>query len=189
LIIDDAHGTGVLGEHGGGSCEHFGIAGDRIIKMGTFSKSFAVTGGFVSCTKPIIDYLRFFARSYLFSAALTPVILATVLAGLDVMESEPDRRIRLLQNVAYARKKLFRFKLAAEPGAGIITLSVPAGVNVRNLSADFHKEGIFLSPIEYPAVPMNQQRFRISLMCEHTRADIDRLADTATAIWDKHKVW
>jgi glycine C-acetyltransferase len=188
LIIDDAHGTGVLGAHGGGSCEHFGIEGARVIKMGTFSKSFAVTGGFVSCSKPLIDYLRFFARSYLFSAALTPVILATVLAGLDVMEAEPERRIRLLENVAYARKQLARFTLAAEPGGGIITLKIPPGVNVRNLSADFHREGIFLNPIEYPAVPMNQQRFRISMMCEHTREDIDRLVDIAHKTWEKNNI-
>ena len=90
LILDDAHGTGVMGKTGRGTAEHFGFEGNIDISMGTFSKTFAASGGFVAASKPVINYLRFFARSYMFSASLPPTVIATILAGLDVIEKEPE---------------------------------------------------------------------------------------------------
>ncbi len=90
LLLDDAHGTGVMGKTGRGSAEHFGVEGLVDITMGTFSKTFATTGGFIASTGPIIEYLRYFARSYMFSASLPPVVAAAVIAGLDVIEQEPE---------------------------------------------------------------------------------------------------
>ena len=183
LVLDDAHGTGVMGAHGGGTAEHFGVVGDVPITMGTFSKTFAVTGGFIAGPKPVIDYLRYFARSYMFSASLSPAIVATVLAGLDVLEQEPERLWHLRQNVAYATSCLNRIGFAVRPETAIIPLHVPAWMDIRYASRLFHERGIFVNSIEYPAVPIAQQRFRISIMATHTGNDIDRLVHAVRDVW------
>lgn len=185
LIVDDAHGTGVMGDSGSGTSEYFGKSKEIDINMGTFSKVFAVTGGFVSAAKPVIDYLRFFARSYMFSASLPPVVVAAVLAGLDVIEKEPERRQMLFNNVKYAAENLRKFGFVTEPKAGIITLRVPENMNIREAAHHFHNAGIFLNAVEYPAVPVNEQRFRISMMATHTRDDINRLIECVEETWSK----
>lgn len=115
--VDDAHGTGVLGTSGSGTAEHFGLSEAVDVSMGTFSKVFAVTGGFLAASRDLINYLRYFARSYMFSAALPPMTLAAVLAGLDVLEKEPERRDHLMSIAQYARKKLKPFGFYATPGS------------------------------------------------------------------------
>ena len=102
-MLDDAHGTGVLGQTGSGTAEHFGVEHEIELSMGTFSKSFAVTGGFVAGSKDAVNYMRFFARPYMFSAALPPASLAAVLAGIDVIENEPWLRERLF-DIAKCKK-------------------------------------------------------------------------------------
>jgi len=183
LILDDAHGTGVMGPSGRGSAEHFGLEGSVDVTMGTFSKVFAVTGGFVAAEKPIVEYLRYFARSYMFSASLPPAVIAAVLAGLEVMEREPDLRTRLHDNVAYALAGLRVLGINVSSNSGIIPLRVPRGVNIRRAARRFHELGIFVNPVEYPAVPLSQQRFRISMMATHTREDIDRLIEAVEIVW------
>ncbi len=188
LVLDDAHGTGVLGPTGRGSAEHFGLEGKIDITMGTFSKVFAVTGGFVAAGKPIIEYLRYFARSYMFSASLPPPVIAAVLAGLDVIAREPELRIRLHENVAYALAgfRSLGFELSSE--SGIIPLRVARTFNIRRAARRLHELGIFVNAVEYPAVPLSQQRFRISLMATHTRNDIDRLIDAVKVVWAEAEV-
>ena len=184
LLLDDAHGTGVMGANGGGTAEHFGIKGDTAISMGTFSKTFAVTGGFIAGPKPVIDYLRYFARPYMFSASLSPVVVATVLAGLDVLEEEPERLWHLRQNIAYAAASLHRIGFDVHPETAIIPLIVPEWMDIRRASRMFHEKGIFVNSIEYPAVPVTQQRFRISIMATHSGNDIDRLTRAVREVWD-----
>jgi glycine C-acetyltransferase len=186
LIVDDAHGTGMTGEHGRGTAEHFGVEGQVDIIMGTFSKSFAMTGGFVAASKPIINYMRFFARSYMFSASMSPVVIASVLAGLEVMENEPELFSKLNENIDYAINGLNRLGLNIESYSAIIPLLVPDGMNIRHAAYEFHKKGIFLNSIEYPAVPVSQQRFRISIMAIHTKNDIDCLLEAVSQVWTKY---
>jgi len=183
LIVDDAHGTGVMGSHGRGSAEQFAIEGQIPVTMGTFSKAFTATGGFVAASKAIVDYLRFFARSYMFSASLPPATIATVLAGLDVLEQEPQRLVRLHENVTYASEHLRRIGFATPSQSAILPLRVPLGMNIRKASKAFHERGIFVNSVEYPAVPVSQQRFRISMMATHTREDIERLLAVIEEVW------
>ena len=183
LIVDDAHGTGVMGVDGSGTAEHFGLEGKVDITMGTFSKTFAVTGGFVAASKSIINYLRFFARSYMFSASLPPTVVASVLAALDVMEKEPELVNKLKDNIKYTTQCLTQLGFPANSLTPIFPLRVPVNMNIRNASFEFHQRGIFINSIEYPAVPKSQQRFRISIMSTHTKEDIDRLMEAITGIW------
>lgn len=183
LILDDAHGTGVLGATGSGTAEACGVEGLIDVTMGTFSKSFGMSGGFVAASRDLIEYMRVFSRSYMFSASLPPVVAAAVLAGLDIIEAEPERRIRLAENVAYTCRGLASIGLPVSTDSAIIALRVPADMNIRAAAAEFHHRGIFVNSIEYPAVPVSEQRFRISLMATHTFEDIDRLVDAVAAVW------
>jgi glycine C-acetyltransferase len=182
LIVDDAHGTGVMGATGAGTAEACGVADEVDITVGTFSKTFAVTGGFIASSRAIVDYLRFFARSYMFSASLPPPVIAAVLAGLDVLRDEPERIVRLRKNISYCAAALGSLGFPVSTQSPIIPLRMPEGVNIRSAARRFHELGIFLNAIEYPAVPKSQQRFRISLTADHTCDDIDRLAEAVATV-------
>lgn len=188
LVLDDAHGTGVIGENGAGTAEHFGMEDEVDIIMGTFSKAIAMTGAFISASKEIIKLLRFSARPYLFSAALPPVALLAVHGALDVIENEPERRERLRESVRYLVSLLEEFELAARPEAAIVSVMVPEWMNIRVANYIFHQQNIFLSAIEYPAVPENKQRFRVSVMVNHTRKDLERLAAAFRIVWAEPEV-
>jgi glycine C-acetyltransferase len=183
LVVDDAHGSGVMGATGRGTAEHFGVEGQVDVTMGTFSKAFVCTGGFVAASKPIIDYLRYFARSYMFSASLPPATVATVLAGLDVIEREPWLSQRLRTNVQQATDALQQSGFDVHPQAAIIPLRVPGDMDIRRMAYGFHQRGFFLNSVEYPAVPISQQRFRISVMATHTPDDINRLVGAINEVW------
>jgi glycine C-acetyltransferase len=187
LIVDDAHGTGVMGQYGRGSAEHFNVHGKVDITMGTFSKSFSVTGGFVTGPGSIINYLRFFARSYMFSASLAPVVVATVLAGLDVLENEPELLESLRINMSYAAARLNASGFEAYDNSPIFPLIAPEWMDIRKAGYEFHKRGIFVNSIEYPAVPLSQQRFRISIMATHTKEDIDRMIDAVNEVFYENR--
>ncbi len=183
LVLDDAHGTGVMGASGRGTAEHFGLEGKIPLTMGTFSKAFSVTGGFVAGSSAIISYLRFFARAHMFSAALPPPVIAAVLGGLEVLEREPERLSRLRRNIALAARGLQELGFDVGPSSAILPLRVPVNMDIRRASLAFHERGIFVNSIEYPAVPVSQQRFRISLMATHTHEDIRRLLTAVQEVW------
>ena len=184
VLLDDAHGIGVLGKHGRGTAEAQGVEDGIDIYVGTFSKAFAVSGGYLAGRKEVIDYLRYFARPYVFSAALPPTTLAAVDAGIDIIEQEPERRAYLLELAAYAADRLRDYGLQTQPAAAILALLVPRDMNIRLANRELHERGIFVNAIEYPAVGVNKQRFRVSLSANHTRADIDHLADALDAVWN-----
>ena len=184
LVVDDAHGTGVLGNNGSGTAAYLDCSKDVGVTMGTFSKVFATCGGFLAGAKDLIDYLRFHARSYIFSASIAPPVAAAVLGGLEVMEREPWLRLQLLDNVKYAIDQLRPFGFCAEPQAAIITLTLPEQMNIRKAACLFHQKNIFINAIEYPAVPFHRQRFRLSFMATHTKEDIDRLAEAIKEVWN-----
>ena len=123
LVVDDAHGTGVMGANGRGTPEIFGLEGKIDLVMGTFSKSLASCGGFISGRREIIDYLRFFARTYFFSAALPPASIAGVFAALEIMQEKPELRLRLKRNVEYVVEKLNRIGVKVHTDSAIIPVS------------------------------------------------------------------
>lgn len=185
LVVDDAHGTGVTGPDGRGTAAHFGVTDDVDIILSTFSKTFGVTGAAVCTTRAIADFLRYYAHSYGFSSSLPPASVAAVLASLDVMERDPSLIQRLRHIMAYTARGLREIGFdVPEPESAVIALMAPAGMNVRLAAYDLHQRGIFLNSIEYPAVPANKQRFRISLMATHTEEDVDRMLEAFAEMWD-----
>ena len=189
LIVDDAHGTGVLGTDGSGTASHFNCEEGIDITMGTFSKVFATCGGFLTASSDLIEYLRFHARPYIFSASIPPPVAAAVLGGIEVIENEPWLRMQLQSNVKYAIEKLRPFGFYATPSAAIITLALPPQMDIRKAALLFHEKNIFINAVEYPAVPASKQRFRISIMATHTKLDIDALSAAIGEIWNDAKVY
>ncbi|MGY5308878.1 aminotransferase class I/II-fold pyridoxal phosphate-dependent enzyme [Nocardia gipuzkoensis] len=178
LAVDDAHGTGVLGARGHGTAEHFGLGPGAVeLTMGTFSKVFAGTGGFVAGSRDLVDTLRFFARSYMFSAALAPSVVAAVLAGIDFLAAHPERVARLHDNVGYFVRGLRAMGFAVDPQTAIIPLLVPQRLAVADVVTALHREGVFVNGVEFPAVPRDQQRLRISMMATLTRDHLDHALD------------
>lgn len=183
LIVDDAHGTGVMGQHGRGTAEHFGVEGQIDVTVGTFSKVFAVIGGFVAASHQLIQYLRFFNRSYMFSTSLPPPVIGAVLGGLDVIEHDSGPLESLRSNIKYLKGQLRALGHEVRSDAPIIPLRVPADMDMRAASAKFEDLGIFVNSIEYPAVPITKQEFRISLMATHKKEDLDLLTEAITDVW------
>jgi glycine C-acetyltransferase len=185
VLLDDAHASLVIGENGAGTSSVFDLEKDIDIIMGTFSKAFAVTGGFLAASEEIIEHMRFFSRSYMFSASLPIPVVASVLAALDINEEHPELRKQLFNNIEYAKSKLQQFDMVCEPEGAIIALRVPTTINIRKAARMFHDRGVFINSIEYPAVPRSEQRFRISLMATHKKEQIDKLAEVVEEVWSK----
>jgi len=182
IILDDAHGLGVLGAHGHGAHEAF-APGEIDIIMGTFSKTLASAGGFVAADSLLINYMRFMTRAYMFSASLPPVAINQVLAGLDLIEKEAWRVNRLRENAAYLQDALRQKGIHVnKTDSAIITIVIPAEKNIRKIGKQIHDAGIFLNTVEYPAVPKEFERLRISVMADHRTQDLDKLSEVLEAV-------
>ena len=174
IYVDEAHGIGVFGRQGRGTCDHFGVAQDVDLIMGTFSKSFASLGGFVATDSITANYLRHNSRSYIFSASITPASTAAVGAALDIMESEPERIANLWDVTNYALEGFRR--IGCEIGntcTPIIPLFIRDNEKTFRVTRDLFDEGIFVNPVVSPAVAPKDTLIRFSLMATHTRAQVD----------------
>jgi 7-keto-8-aminopelargonate synthetase-like enzyme len=175
LMIDDAHGIGVMGEHGRGTAEHFGLEADADLVMGTFSKSLATVGGFVVGNSDIIDYVKHTARSLMFSAAPPPASVASVIKALEIIEREPERRARLWENTAYMKHEFTAMGFdTGESASPIIPLVVGDDMAAFRMTMRLQEEGVFVNPVVSPAVPEGRAMIRTSYMATHTREHLDR---------------
>jgi 8-amino-7-oxononanoate synthase len=178
IMVDDAHGIGVMGKNGRGTAEHFGVEDEVDIIMGTFSKSFASLGGMVVGKKKVISYIKHFARSLIFSASITPASVATVLATLDIIQNEPERRKRLWQITEKMKSSLQDMGYDTGPTE---TPIIP--VFIRNDELAFmlwrllRENGIFTNPIIYPAVPKGEALIRTSYSATHTNEELDTVLE------------
>ena len=179
VMVDEAHGFGVLGDHGRGVCNHFGLTDKVDLIMGTFSKSFASIGGFIAGSKTTINYIRHHARSYIFSASCTPAATAAASKALDIMLREPERVQALQEKTQYC---LERFRsLGFEIGntsTPIIPLFVRNNEKTFRVTAALFHEGVFVNPVVAPAVAPEDTLIRFSLMATHTYEQLDRAIDT-----------
>ena len=178
LLVDDAHSVGVLGPNGGGTAEHFGLQGRVDLTMITFSKSFASIGGAVAGPEDVIHYLKHHSRPLIFSASMPPSAVATVLACLEIMEQEPERRAQLWRNAEYLRSGL---QTLGFDTVGSETPIIPVASGDMEHTFIFWKAlfdaGVFTNPVLPPAVPENSCRLRTSVMATHTTEQLDRVLD------------
>ena len=173
IMVDEAHGIGVFGKQGRGTCNHFGVSDDVDLIMGTFSKSFASLGGFIACDKSITNYLRHHSRSYIFTASITPASTAAANAALDIMLNEPERQQHLWDLTHYALDG-FR-SMGCEIGTTstpIIPLFIRDNNKTFAITRDLMNEGIFVNPVVSPAVASHDTLIRFSLMATHTKEQV-----------------
>jgi 8-amino-7-oxononanoate synthase len=175
LVVDDAHGLGVIGDGGRGTASHFGLEDSVDLIMGTFSKSLASIGGFVAGPRAVLDWIKHFARSMLFSASLPPASTAAALASLDVLESEPEIVTRLQKLGADWRDGL---RVMGFDVGGSNTPIVPVTVGDEYKTLIFWKalleEGVYTNPAIYPAVNVKEAILRTSCMATHTEAMVEQ---------------
>lgn len=178
LMVDEAHGLGVFGREGRGTCDHFNQLPNVELVMGTFSKSLASVGGFIASDKDTINWMKHSVRPYIFTASISPASTASVLAALHIMRSEPERQQALWDITHYALKS-FR-DLGFEIGnteTPIIPLFVRDNEKTFILTHMLLEAGVFVTPVIAPAVPSEDTLIRVALMATHTRQQVDFAVD------------
>lgn len=184
LMIDDAHGLGVLGENGSGTASHFGLSEQTDLIMGTFSKSFGSLGGFIAGDKEVLNYIKHTSRSLIFSASMTPAAAAAASKALDIMIEEPERREHLwkLTHHAHAAFKSQGFDIGHSE-TPIIPLFVRDTIKAMTIVRMAYDQGVFITPVIAPAVPEKDVLIRFALMATHSIEQVDEAVEKLTAIF------
>ncbi|MBF0410510.1 MAG: aminotransferase class I/II-fold pyridoxal phosphate-dependent enzyme [Candidatus Riflebacteria bacterium] len=187
LLVDDAHGTGAVGANGRGSLEHCGVEGEVDIVMATFSKAFGCFGGFIAGSRQLITWLRFFGRSGMYTASVSPVIVGACLAGLEMMQNHPELIRKVQENARYVRSRLTQmgYKTSNHETA-IIPVFLNDRMKTYSIVKEAYERGLFLSLIEYPAVPHGTERIRMTVMATHSREDLDKALDLLCELGKKY---
>jgi glycine C-acetyltransferase len=176
LMVDDSHGTGVLGAHGRGTAEHFNVLGEVDIITSTLGKALGgAAGGFVAGSAAVCDYLTQRARPQLFSNALPPTVAGSALASIEFLEAHPERVRLLHDNARYFRDQLLGLGFSPLPGeTPIIPVILGETAAAIRMSDLLLKEGVFVTGFGYPVVPQGQARVRCQISAVHTRNDLDQ---------------
>lgn len=173
-FVDEAHSILACGKNGRGAAEVFGVEDRTGLVYGTFSKAFGALGGFVAGPEETLQYLRFYAHPYVYSCALPPVVVAAILKALEIGQHEPQLRKQLWENADYFRTQLQ--ELGIDVGAST-TYVMPIVIGERErmyrLCRDLRRKGLWVAPVDYPAVPQHRICFRACVTAKHTRADLD----------------
>jgi 8-amino-7-oxononanoate synthase len=183
VFIDEAHSILACGEHGRGAAEKFGVE-DRVpLTYGTFSKAFGALGGFVAGARETLQYLRFYAHPYVYSCALPAVVVAAILKALEIGAGQPQLRKQLWENADYFHAQLRG--LGIDTGSSttyVMPLVIGDRERMYRLGHELRSRGLWVAPVDYPAVPQDRICFRACVTALHTRADLDEalniLADT-----------
>lgn len=174
LMVDDAHGEGVLGKGGRGIVDHFNLHGKVDIELGTFSKAFGVVGGVVAGKAVIIDWLRQSSRPFLFSSAVTPADVGACIAAVDLLENSTELVDKLWKNTHYFKNSMqklgFDIGMSATP---ITPVMLGEASLAQEFSQDLFSAGIFATPIWYPTVPKGKARIRVMISAAHSQEDLD----------------
>jgi 8-amino-7-oxononanoate synthase len=174
VFVDEAHSMLACGKNGRGAAEKFGVE-DRVpLVYGTFSKAFAGLGGFVAGSKETLEYLRFYAHPYVYSCALPPVVVAAILKALEIGMQEPELRTKLWENADYFHTQLRG--LGIDTGTSttyIMPIVIGERERMYRLCHEVRRRGLWVAPVDFPAVPLNRVCFRACVTTKHTRADLD----------------
>ncbi|WP_028296916.1 serine palmitoyltransferase [Olivibacter sitiensis] len=186
IMVDDAHGLGVIGEKGAGTASHFGLTNDVELIMGTFSKSLASLGGFIASDHETIEFLKHRARSLMFSASMTPGAAASVLAALEIIQTEPEYIENLWRNTQYAKEMLLEngFDLG-KTESPILPVYIRDNDATFLITKELQENGVFVNPVVSPAVASQDSLIRFSLMATHTFEQIEEAIDKLTKVYRK----
>jgi glycine C-acetyltransferase len=190
VMVDDCHATGFVGEKGKGTPEHFGVEGKIDILTGTLGKALGgASGGFVCAKENVVQLLKQRSRPYLFSNALSPSIVKATLQALEIVEKEPDRRVRIKENTLYFREKMdqlgFTLKGESHP---ITPVMLGDAETAQKMSAALLEKGLYAVGFFYPVVPKGQARIRLQLTSEHTKDQLDKATEIFEEVGKSLKV-
>ena len=188
--IDDAHASGVLGEHGRGTAEHFGLEDEVDIYMGTFSKSLASIGGYMAARKDVCEYVRHTSRPFIFCASITPASVACARKSLEILKREPERVKRLRDISNYMRKGLIAEGIDIydnQSGTPIIPIYTYGNVRTFTACQKLFNRGVYVNPTISPAVPVGKSLIRTSYMATHTEEQMDRAIKEIKAVLEEVK--
>ncbi|MBU0613264.1 aminotransferase class I/II-fold pyridoxal phosphate-dependent enzyme [Patescibacteria group bacterium] len=189
IMVDDAHATGVLGKNGKGTVEHFGITSGIDIHMGTFSKAFGVMGGFIAGDQEIIDYLRIFARTYMFTGSSFGSLAMGIMKSFEIIENESERRKQLWWNTEYFRSNLHKMGYnTLNSQTPIIPIFVGDETKSIEMADELFENGIFAPCVRWPSVAKKESRIRFSLMTTHTKDNLDYALNILEDLGKKYKV-
>ena len=177
VLVDDAHATGVLGIHGRGTLEHFGVSPseDSVIQMGTLGKAIGTFGAYVAGSHDLIEYLINKARTFIYTTALPPAVCAATAAALDLIEKEPELRVRLWKNRTHFYEGLHSLGFdTLQSETPILPILISDSHKALKLAEALFDEGIFAPAIRPPTVPKGTSRIRMTVMATHAKADLDR---------------
>ena len=175
LMVDDAHGEGVLGRGGRGIVDHFKMHGRVDVEVGTLSKAFGVVGGYVAGKKEIVEWLNQRGRPFLFSSALTAADTAACIAGVDILESSTERVDKLWENTRYFKSEIKRLGFDTGKSETPITPVILGDARLaQKFSRALFENGVFAMAIGYPTVPQGKARIRVMISAAHSREDLDR---------------
>jgi 8-amino-7-oxononanoate synthase len=176
IMVDDAHGVGVLGKGGRGTAEHFGLENEVDLIMGTYSKSLAAIGGFIAGSSDVIKWIKHKSRSMIFSASLPPSLVASVSTALDIIEEQPELRAQLWRNT---HKMLREYKSlgydTGESETPIIPILIKDTMKTYQMCKLLFENGVFVNSVISPAVPPGRELLRTSYMATHTEDQLDKV--------------
>lgn len=189
VMVDEAHSTGVLGKNGRGTPEHFNLSGKVDIVSGTFSKALGGVGGFVASNSDLINLLHFYSRGYMFSTAMAPQVVGSLITALDVIEEEPQIRERLWNNINYFKKGLLRlgFDIGISQTA-IFPIVIGNDILTKEICRELNEMNIYVNPVLYPAVSKRLSRIRLSIMSEHTKEHLDTVLNAMEYLGKKYQL-
>ncbi len=183
IMMDDAHGIGVMGKNGRGTAEYYDVLGQVDIIAGTFSKGFGGVGGFAAASQKMVQYLKHYAKSNIFSTAMTPQVAASAYKVIEVINTKPEILSRLWDNVHYIKKRLtdegFDIGHSVSP---IVPIMVRNDYKVHQAAAALQREGIYALGITYPAVSKKEARIRLNIQASHTTDHLDKFVEALCKI-------
>ena len=175
VMVDDAHGLGVLGQHGRGTAEYFGLEDEVDIYMGTFSKSLASLGGYMAGNRDVVEYVMHTSRPYIFSASITPASVACALESLKILEENPQRVKDLLEISSYMREGLKKLGVKViESNTPIIPIYVYEDEKAFLACKLLLERGVYVNPVVSPATPKGMALLRTSYTATHTKEQMDK---------------
>jgi glycine C-acetyltransferase len=189
VMVDEAHASGVIGDTGRGTPQHFNIEGKVDIVAGTFSKGLGGVGGFIASNSELVEMLHYYSRPYMFSTAMTPQVAGSLIAAIDIVEDEPQHREQLWNNIRYFKENLLNlgFNLGNSETA-IFPVIIGDDYKVKEVCRRLHEMGIYVNPVLYPAVPKKLARVRMSLMSTHTKEHLDKALNVLEHVGKEYKI-
>ena len=191
VMVDDAHGLGVIGEGGRGTASYFGLEDEVDIYMGTFSKSLASLGGYMAASARVVDYVRHASRPFIFSASITPASCATALKALEILRTHPELPETLQSRALFMREKLREREVKMRAGSDIIPI-IPIytweAIPTLTIAKELYDQGVYVNSSLPPATAPTECLLRTSLMATHTEALIEEAVEIIAQVLRKHGI-